>query len=187
VLRGIERFLTGPIRLGPFDRAPPFKAGAMSGRSGYRKTGRKRNRHAPPQPRSEYVLRFVLPEVLAFALSPGEHGFGVSVGFNDVAFVSGQSPSHCCSLTSAFLDKIGARSWPQRIKAAVIKLLPCSVHCFPSRGPGFKPLTNDVEAIHDNISRNTVTRRPCSIEIGEQQIRFRGATAKPIAFDYAEC
>jgi hypothetical protein len=55
----------------------------MSGRSGYRKTGRRRNRNAPPVPKSDYVLRFKLPPSLAFAIAPGQHGWGVTVGFND--------------------------------------------------------------------------------------------------------
>jgi hypothetical protein len=70
----------------------------MSGRSGYRKTDRKRPRNpcALPRPKEDYVLRCTLPRLLAFAVSPGGHGYGVTVGFNSIVFASGLNPAHCC-------------------------------------------------------------------------------------------
>jgi hypothetical protein len=60
----------------------------MSGRSGYRKTDHKRPRNpcALPRPKEDYVLRCTLPRLLAFAVSPGGHGYGVTVGFNYTTF-----------------------------------------------------------------------------------------------------
>jgi hypothetical protein len=159
----------------------------MSGRSGYRKTDRKRNRFAKPAPKSNHVLRFMLPKVLAFALSPGEHGFGVTIGFNDIAFVTGESPSHCCQLAADFLDKAGIRQWPQKLEASIVKLLPCPAHCPPIHRAGFKPLTADVEAIHDNVSRNGLNRRACSIEIGRDAITFAGAASRRLVHEFADC
>lgn len=156
----------------------------MSGRSGYRKTDRKRSRHALPRPKSDYVLRFVLPKILAFALSPGEHGWGVTIGLNDIVFVTGQNPAHCCQLAADFLDKASIRQWPQTIEASVVKLLPCQAHIPPIQTSGFKALSVDVEAIHDNISRNALHRRPCSIVVGSEAITFIGVTPKPIIHDF---
>ena len=158
----------------------------MSGRSGYRKTDRKRNRRATPRPKSDYVLRFVLPKILAFALSPGEHGWGVTIGLNDIVFVTGQNPAHCCQLAADFLEKASMRQWPQTIQASVVKLLPCPAHAPPVYAGRFKPLTVDVEAIHDNVSRNALHRRPCSIVVSGEAITFIGATPKPIVHDYAD-
>lgn len=146
----------------------------MSGRSGYRKTDRKRNRHASPKPKSDYILRFALPKLLAFALSPGQVNWAVAVGFNDIVFVNGQNPAHCCQLAADFLDKIGARQHPQAIVAQIVKLLPCSGHCPPA--PSFRPIGSaiDLEAIHDRVSRFADRARPCAIDIRPDTIAFGG-------------
>lgn len=164
----------------------PLKASAMSGRSGYRKTDAKRPRHlfAQPKPREDYVLRFVLPRSLAFALSPGAHGYGVVIGFNDIVFASGVSPAHCCQLVADFLDRVGARQFPQSIPAGVVKLLPCSAHRLPPRPQGLSPLGIDLEGIHDNISRNAHNWRACAIAVAAEQIGFTGATPKPLSFEF---
>jgi hypothetical protein len=158
----------------------------MSGRSGYRKTDRKRNRRTVPRPKSDYVIRFVLPEMLAFALSPGEHGWGVTIGLNDIAFVTGQNPAHCCQLAADFIDKANIRQWPQTIEASVVKLLPCPAHSPPIHRGVFKSLTIDVEAIHDNVSRNAIQRRPCTIVVSGDAITFVGVTPKRLVHDFAD-
>jgi hypothetical protein len=155
----------------------------MSGRSGYRKTGRKLNRHAQPRPKLDYVLRFQMPPLMAFSVSEGGHGWGITVGFNDVVFAHGQTPAHCAQLAADFLDKVGARQRPLTLQAFVVKLLPCSGHCMPAR-PGLQKIGADLEAIHDNISRNAHNRRPCSVVIGAGSITFTGATPKPLSFDF---
>jgi hypothetical protein len=95
----------------------PLQDSAMSGRSGYRKTDRKRPRNpcALPRPKEDYVLRCTLPRLLAFAVSPGGHGYGVAVGFNSIVFASGLNPAHCCQFAVDFLDQIGSRQLPQTI------------------------------------------------------------------------
>jgi hypothetical protein len=158
----------------------------MSGRSGYRKTDRKLNRYAKPKPKQDYVLRFTLPRLLSFALSPGAHGTGVIIGFNNVVFVSGENPAHCCQLAADFFDRVGARQLPQQISAGIVKLLPCRAHELSFRNEGFRPLGIDLEAVHDNISRNAHNWRPCTIEIGGNEISFAGATPKPIVHDFAD-
>lgn len=159
----------------------------MSGRSGYRKTDRKRNRHAVPRPKDDYVLRFQLPKLLAFALSPGAYGVGVTIGFNDTVFVAGTTPAHCFQLAADFLDEIGARRLPQAVSAAVVKLLPCPAHRPVFRRPGgFGPLGQDLEAVHDNLSRNAHRWRPCTIEIGSDEIAFIGAIPKRLIHDFAD-
>lgn len=155
----------------------------MSGRSGYRKTGRKRNRHAAPRPKLDYVLRFQMPPLMAFAVAEGQHGWGVTVGFNDVVFAHGSSPAQCAQLTADFLEKITARGRPQTLAAFIVKLLPCSGHCMPA-GPGFQKIGIDLEAIYDNISRNAHNWRPCSIVVGADAITFTGATPKPLIFEF---
>lgn len=158
----------------------------MSGRSGYRKTDRKRNWNARPQPKCDYILRFTLPRNLAAFLAPGQHGFGVTVGYNDVVFFEGHNPAHCCQLAADFFDKIGARQHPQVIAAQAVKLLPCAAHCLP-RSEGFKKLTIDVEAVHDRVSRFADTARSVSIDIGTNAIAFTGTGWKfHITHDYAE-
>lgn len=159
----------------------------MSGRSGYRKTDRKRpgHPHASPRPTSDYVLRFVLPKMLAFAISPGQHGWGVTVGLNDIVFVAGQNPAHCCQLAADFLDKADIRQWPQTIEASVVKLLPCPAHAPPVQNAGFKLLTVDVEAIHDNVSRNALNRQPCKIVVDDSAITITGATPKRVIHSFA--
>jgi hypothetical protein len=156
----------------------------MSGRSGYRKTDRKRHRSASPRPASDYILRFKLPAVLAFSVSQGQHGYGVVVGFNDVVFVHGQSPAHCAQLAADFLNGIGARQVPGVISASVVKLLPCPAHS-PFRQGGFRKLGVDLEAIHDCVSRNARNWRPCSIVIGADAITVSGATPRPLVHDFA--
>jgi hypothetical protein len=157
----------------------------MSGRSGYRKTDRKRNRHALPAPKRDYVLRFQLPQILAAFLSPGIHSYGVTIGFNDIVFVSGQNPAHCAQLAADFLDKISARQRPQILKASIIKLLPCPAHHLPaSRDEQFKPIGINLEAVHDRISRNSHNARPVSIDIGTREIKFTGAVR--IVHDFAD-
>ncbi len=160
----------------------------MSGRSGYRKTDAKRPRNlfAQPKPKEDYVFRFVLPKSLAFAIAPGAHGYGVTIGFNDIVFASGVTPAHCCQLVADFLDRIGAREFSQTIPAGVVKLLPCSAHRMPARPQGFSPLGVDLEAIHDNISRNAHNWRSCSIDIGAGEIRFSGATPKQLIHDFPD-
>jgi hypothetical protein len=153
----------------------------MSGRSGYRKTDRKLNRNAPPRPRSDYILRFQLPPILAFSVSQGQHGWGITVGFNDVVFAEGRHPAHCAQLAADFLDKIGARQVPRTISASVVKLLPCPAHS-PS---GFQKLGIDLEAIHDNIARNAHNWRPCSIVVADA-ITITGITPKPIIHDFSD-
>lgn len=146
----------------------------MSGRSGYRKTDRKRNWRARPRPKADYVLRFQLPPILAAFLAPGPAGIGVTIGFNDVVFVAGFNPAHCCQLAAEFLDRLGSRNQPQFILAHVIKLLPCSAHCAPAGDGIFKKLTIDVEALHDRVSRFKDTARSVSIDIGAEAITFTG-------------
>jgi len=157
----------------------------MSGRSGYRKTGRKLNRHAQPRPKLDYVLRFQLPPRMAFSVSQGSHGWGVTVGFNDAVFCHGRHPAHCAQLAADFLNGIGARQSPQLLAAFVVKLLPCSVHCMPS-GPGLQPLGADLEAIHDNLSRNAHRWRACSIDVGFDAISFTGIAPRPLHHDFAD-
>jgi hypothetical protein len=162
----------------------------MSGRSGYRKTDRKRNRHAKPQPKSDYVLRFQLPPLLAAFLSPGIHSWGVTIGYNDIVFVSGQNPNHCATLAADFLDSVGARQHPQLLPASIIKLLPCPAHHLPvAREEGFRSIGIDLEAVHDRISRNADRARPISIHIGTSAIIFagEGGWRFRIIHDYAEC
>jgi hypothetical protein len=162
----------------------------MSGRSGYRKTDAKRPRNpcAQPKPKEDYVLRFVLPKSLSFALSPGAYGYGVTIGFNDIVFASGVSPAHCCQLVADFLDRIGARQFPQTIPAGVVKLLPCSAHRMPapSRSQGFSPLGIDLEGIHDNVSRNAHNWRACSIDVGANEIHFIGAAPRRFIHDFSD-
>lgn len=146
----------------------------MSGRSGYRKTDRKRNRHARPAEKADYVLRFRLPRSLAFAIAPGEYGYGLTVGFNDIVFAHGTSPAHCCQIVADFLDKSGARQMPQVIEAGVVKLLPCSAHAPAFRREGFHKLGADLEAVHDNISRNAQNWRDVALDVGAEAITFRG-------------
>jgi hypothetical protein len=157
----------------------------MSGRSGYRKTDRKLNRYAAPRPKPDYVLRFRLPPLLAFALSPGPHGTGVIIGFNNIVFLNGLSPPHCCELAADFLDRIGARQLPQEIQASIVKLLPCSAHALMFRASPFGRLGIDLESVHDNISRNGHHWRPCSIGVEGATISFTGITARPLIHDYA--
>jgi hypothetical protein len=148
----------------------------MSGRSGYRKTDRKRNRHALPKPKRDYVLRFQLPPLLAAFLSPGIHSFGVTIGFNDVVFVSGQNPSHCAQLAADFLETLSARQRPQTLKASIVKLLPCPAHHLPAtREESFRPIAIDLEAVHDRVSRNSHNARGISIHIEVDRIIFAGA------------
>jgi hypothetical protein len=96
-------------------------------------------------------------------------------------FITGRSPQHCVSLTLDFLERVGARESPQIIAASVVKLLPC-----PAYRPtvvlreGFKPLSNDLEAIHDNISRNATRSRPCTIVVASESLTVTGATPRPI-------
>lgn len=155
----------------------------MSGRSGYRKTDRKLNRNAAPRPASDYILRFQLPPTLAAFVSQGQHGYGITVGFNDVVFVEGRNPAHCAQLAADFLDQIGARRCPRTISASVVKLLPCPAH---SPSSGFRKLGIDLEAVHDNISRNAHNWRACSIVIAADSITFAGATPRPIVHDFAD-
>jgi hypothetical protein len=147
----------------------------MSGRSGYRKTDRKRSRFSKPKPPpSDYVLRFTLPRILAAFLSPGQHSHGVTIGFNDIVFCTGQNPSHCCQLAADFLDGIGARQHPQAIAAQIVKLLPCSGHC-----------GTDIEAIHDRVSRFADTARPCAIDVRPDSIAFSGGEGwRGVVHDY---
>jgi hypothetical protein len=146
----------------------------MSGRSGYRKTDRKRSRLAKPRPKDDYVLRFPLPKHLAAFLSQGPHGYGTTIGFNDIVFVSGTTPAHCCQLAADFLDKVGARRFPQAIAAVIVKLLPCWGHCAPVHN--FRQIGSaiDLEAIHDRVSRFADRARPCSIEVRSDAIGFSG-------------
>jgi hypothetical protein len=161
---------------------------SMSGRSGYRKTDRKRNRFArPAPPKADYVLRFALPAMFAAFVAPGGHGFGVAVGFNDIVFVSGQHPAHCCQLAADFLDRIGARQHPQTIAAQVVKLLPCSAHCAPV--PGFRQIGSaiDLEAIHDRVSRFKDRARACTITVRPEAIAFSGGDGwRAIIHDYSD-
>lgn len=158
----------------------------MSGRSGYRKTDRKQNRFRLPPPKSDYVLRFQLPKMLACFLSPGLHGWGITIGFNDIAFVSGQNPAHCAQLASDFLEKIGARAHPQKLTASIIKLLPCPAHHLPStREEGFRPIGIDLEAVHDRVSRNADRARAVTITIEPEAITFAGVAGRPLCFDFA--
>jgi hypothetical protein len=159
----------------------------MSGRSGYRKTDAKRPRNpfTQPRPREDYVLRFVLPKLLSFALSPGAYGYGVTVGFNDIAFVAGHNPGHCCQLAADFLDRVGARELPQIIPAGIVKLLPCPAHRL-SPQHGFSPIGGDLEGVHDNVSRNAHNWRTCTIDVGASEISFHGATPKPVIHDFSD-
>jgi hypothetical protein len=154
----------------------------MSGRSGYRKTDRKLNRNAPRQ-RSDYILRFQLPPILAFSVSTGEHGWGVTIGFNDVVFSHGLNPAHCAQLSADFLDKMGARRQPQAISASIVELLACPAH---SPRSDLRKLGIDLEAVHDNISRNAHNWRPCSIIVGVDTIAIIGATPRHIIHDFAD-
>jgi hypothetical protein len=152
----------------------------MSGRSGYRKTDRKRNRNATPGPKFDYVLRFQLPNMLAAFIAPGQHGWGVAVGYNDTVFAEGRSPLHCCELAARFFEKISAGQHAQRISATipiaarVVKLLPCSAHCSLPKSDGFKKLGVDLEAIHDRVSRFADQSRHLSIDISADAIIFKG-------------
>jgi hypothetical protein len=159
----------------------------MSGRSGYRKTDRKRSRFArPPRPKDEYVLRFQLPKLMAAFLSPGAHGYGTTIGFNDVVFVSGATPAHCAQLAADFLDKVGARRFPQNINATIVKLLPCPGHCPPVGS--FRTIGSciDLEAIHDNVSRNAGNARAIAINVTDSAIVFVGVTARHLVHDYSD-
>lgn len=159
----------------------------MSGRSGYRKTDRKRGPAKPPRPKDDYVLRFPLPKHLAAFLSTGQHGYGTTIGFNDIVFVSGVTPAHCCQLAADFLDKIGARRFPQGIAATIVKLLPCSGHRAPPAG--FRQIGSyvDLEAIHDRVSRFADRARPCAIDIRPDAIAFScGEGWRGIVHDYAD-
>ncbi|MDB5611345.1 MAG: hypothetical protein JWP25_8245 [Bradyrhizobium sp.] len=165
----------------------------MSGRSGYRKTDRKRSRNPSPRaPPSDYVLRFTLPRMLAAFLSPGHHSYGVTIGFNDIVFCTGQNPSHCCQLAADFLDGIGARKCPQAIAATVVKLLPCSAHAPGNfrKNPGiFRPIGShiDLEAIHDRVSRFADRARPCAIDVRTDAIAFSGGEGwRGVTHDYAD-
>lgn len=151
----------------------------MSGRSGYRKTDR---RNGPPRQRFDYVLRFKLPETIAFALSPGQHGFGVTVGYLDFVFVHGRNGRHCCDLAAAFLYRVNADRMPMLIPATVVKLPVCEVHTATQRKAAFEPLTADVEAIHDRVDREAVHRRDCVIAIGKAII-FRNAVAGELVYE----
>jgi len=145
----------------------------MSGRSGYRKTDRKRNRHARPAPKLDYVLRFQLPRLIAAFLAPGKHGWGVAIGFNDTVFVEGRTPAHCCDLAADFFENIKARQTPIQINGHVVRLLPCSGHASPA-SEGFKKLSIDLEAVHDRVSRFADQSRAISIDIGADAITFAG-------------
>lgn len=166
----------------------------MSGRSGYRKTDRKRSRSArPPRPKDDYVLRFALPKHLAAFLSPGQHGYGVTVGFNDIVFVSGATPAHCCQIAADFLDKVGARRFPQGIAACIVKLLPCSGHCPPSGSQlavnSFRQIGSaiDLEAIHDRVSRFADRARACQIDVKADAIAFSGGDGwRGVVHDYSD-
>jgi hypothetical protein len=162
----------------------------MSGRSGYRKTDRKRSRFAQPKPPpSDYILRFTLPRQLAAFLSPGQHGRGVAIGFNNIFFATGQNPAHCCQLTADFLDKIGARQHPQVIAAQIVKLLPCSGHCPIVLRSGFNQIGSyvDLEAIHDRASRFADRARPCAIDIRPNAIAFGcGEGWRGVVHDFAD-
>lgn len=116
-------------------------------------------------------------------MSQGERGWCVTVGFNDVVFSHGVNPAHCAQLAADFLDKIGARQRPQAISASIVKLLPCSAH---SPRSNLRKLGIDLEAVHDNISRNAHNWRPCSIVIGADAVTIVGATPRPIIHDFAD-
>lgn len=147
----------------------------MSGRSGYRKTDRKRNRHAVSAAKPDYVLRFTLPRILSAFVAPGPAGWGVTVGYNDVVFVTGQSPQHCCDLAATFLSKVNAARLPLTFTASVIKLLPCSAHAFPARSnDGFKKVAFDVETVHDRVSRFADRSRAINIDLRAEQALFVG-------------
>lgn len=166
----------------------------MSGRSGYRKTDRKRSRSAKPKPPPlDYVLRFTLPRVLAAFLSPGQHSFGITIGFNDIVFCAGRNPSHCCQLAADFLDGIGARGYPQAIAAEIVKLLPCSAHATTPRcqhdDGAFRPIGShvDLEALHDRVSRFAGRARACSIDVRADAIAFTGGDGwRGVVHDYSE-
>lgn len=149
----------------------------MSGRSGYRKTTRKRTPRAQPRQRFDYLLRFQLPRQLAFAVAQGQHGWGVTVGYNDVVFVRGRHHRHCCDLAAAFLFRIGAERFPMLLLASVAKLPQCNAH--------MAPLTTDLEAIHDHVARYTLAKRECRLVIAAQQISFTGAAAHDLVYDLA--
>lgn len=162
----------------------------MSGRSGYRKTDRKRSRNvAPRPPPSDYILRFTLPRQFAAFLSPGQHGYAVAIGFNDIFFATGQNPAHCCQLTADFLNKIGARQHPQTIAALIVKLLQCSGHCPLIRRDGFNQIGShvDLEAIHDRVSRFADRARPCAIDIRPDAIAFGGGEGwRGVVHDFSD-
>jgi hypothetical protein len=120
---------------------------------------------------------------MAFSVSRGPHGWGVTVGFNDVVFCHGRTPAHCAELAAGFFEKINARQSPRKLEGFVVKLLPCSGHCLTA-GPGLQPLGFDVEIIHDNISRNARGWRPCSIDIAADAITFAGFTPRPLVHDF---
>jgi hypothetical protein len=118
--------------------------------------------------------------MLAAFVSPGPHGWGVAVGYNDTVFVEGRSPAHCCQLAADFFEKIKAREQAQRISASVtiaarvVKLLPCSAHSSPATVEGFRKIGVDLEAIHDRVSRFADQSRAISIDVGADAISFVG-------------
>lgn len=111
--------------------------------------------------------------------------YGVTIGFNDIAFCTGQNPSHCCQLAADFLDGIGAREYPQAISAQIVKLLPCSGHL--PLAPSFRPIGTaiDLEALHDRVSRFAERARACGIIVEAEAIRFSGGDGwRGVVHDY---
>ncbi len=153
----------------------------MSGRSGYRKTTRRRDPNAKPRQRFDYLLRFQLPQHVAFAVSPGQHGWGISVGFNDVVFAHGRHPRHCCELAAVFLFKVQADQLPAILPAGMFKLPSVPAHTAVQRRQDFAPLSIDLEAIHDRVQRSAP--RNCRIGIARKQITFSGAAPRDLVID----
>lgn len=145
----------------------------MSGRSGYRKTGRRRKRSAKPN--CSYVLRFTLPPRLAFSVSPGRHGWSVNVGFNSVVFCHGVTPTVAAKAAADFLDTIGARLDPQGISATLLDLMPTGHPAWASA---------DVEAVHDHISRNQIGQRSCVIDVRADSIGYVRVAQRRLSFDF---
>jgi hypothetical protein len=45
---------------------------------------------------------------------------------------------------------------------------------------------NDLEAVHDNISRNANNWRGCTIDVGAGAITFVGITPNPLIHEFAD-
>jgi hypothetical protein len=157
---GLPAFSTVPCA-GSKAPAPPFiEAKRMSGRSGYRKTDRKRNRFAKSQrvPKSDYVAALCrLPQLLA----PFFHQANSATASRSASTISCSAPGRtrriAASLPLTFSTRSARGNIRKQSAAQLVKLLPCSAHTMPQPppSPGFRQIGTviDLEAIHDRVSR----------------------------------